>query len=368
MTSASRPGNRSLRIGIDARAATEVKGGRGRVLRELLLALSARDDKHDYHLFARTPWKEPKDDRFKWTLVDAPDPIWHARAAAVANRKCDVFLSSNSYLTVMMLNVPAVVTVHDLLALDPKMMPNRTSAVVERLTLQPAVRRAQALWCVSHATADALLRRCPMAGKKISVIPLAAAGGLSGSALDSLSGPARDGFVLAVGTLEPRKNLARLVEAYASLPPTLQDAHPLTVVGAHGWRARETLAALRSLGERCQILGHVSDSHLGELYRRCGVFCYPSLGEGFGLPVLEAMAAGAPVLTSNLSSLPEVGGQAVEYVDPTSVDSIAAGLARLLRSPERRAQLGALGRERSRDFSWAATSAGVVQLLEGVAK
>ncbi len=96
------------------------------------------------------------------------------------------------------------------------------------------------------------------------------------------------------------------------------------VVGALGWETGPTLAALRSLGDRCTMLGFVSDAALAELYRRCAVFCYPSLGEGFGLPVLEAMAAGAPVVTSNVSSLPEVGGDAVEYVDPREVASIAA--------------------------------------------
>jgi glycosyltransferase involved in cell wall biosynthesis len=124
------------------------------------------------------------------------------------------------------------------------------------------------------------------------------------------------------------------------------------VVGAVGWQTGETLEALRSLGDRCVMLGRVSDAALAELYRRCAVFCYPSLGEGFGLPVLEAMAAGAAVLTSNTSSLPEVGGDAVAYADPYDVQEIRAQLETLLRSPARRAQLGELARERSEQFSW----------------
>ncbi len=173
--------------------------------------------------------------------------------------------------------------------------------------------------------------------------------------------------MLAVGTLEPRKNLPRLVSAYASLPVELQAQHPLVVVGAEGWRTGETLAALKSLGERARLLGHVSDAELVRLYRRCDVFCYPSLGEGFGLPVLEAMAAGAPVLTSNATSLPEVGGEAVEYVDPWSVESIAAGLTRLLGSANRRAELAELARARAREFSWANTAGRVLRLLERAA-
>lgn len=173
--------------------------------------------------------------------------------------------------------------------------------------------------------------------------------------------------MLAVGTLEPRKNLPRLVQAYARLEPELQERHPLVVVGPVGWEMGETSEALRSLGERCLMLGYVSDAALGELYRRAAVFCYPSLGEGFGLPVLEAMAAGAPVLTSDLSSLPEVGGDAAEYVDPLDVGAIAQGLRRLLLSPERRAELSELGRRRAAQFSWERTAALTLAALERAA-
>jgi glycosyltransferase involved in cell wall biosynthesis len=155
-----------------------------------------------------------------------------------------------------------------------------------------------------------------------------------------------------VGTLEPRKNLPRLVDAYASLPDELQAAHPLVVVGAEGWRTGRTVAALDSLGSRCQRLAHVSDAALVELYRRCAVFCYPSLGEGFGLPVLEAMSVGAAVLTSSTSSLPEVGGDSVEYVDPESPQAIADGLRGLLEDPIGRGALGARARVRATGFSW----------------
>jgi alpha-1,3-rhamnosyl/mannosyltransferase len=174
--------------------------------------------------------------------------------------------------------------------------------------------------------------------------------------------------VLAVGTLEPRKNLPRLVEAYGRLPRGLQAEHPLVVVGALGWETGETLAALRSLGERALPLGYVSDAALAELYRRCAVFCYPSLGEGFGLPVLEAMAAGAAVITSNLSSLPEVGGDAVEYVDPRSVEQIERALRGLLQSPARRRQLATRGRARAAAFSWGRTAEIVLGALERAAQ
>jgi glycosyltransferase involved in cell wall biosynthesis len=356
----------TLTIGIDARAAAEVPAGRGRVVRELLRALAARTDPHRYVLYARTEWDGAElDERFVWRRIHARDPWWHLLAARAANRECDVFLSSNSYLTVWFLRIPAVPIVYDLAAFEPVMRPNWRSALIEHLTLKPAVRRSAAILAISQATADALAAHFPDAASRtvvayLGVTPMGA-NGLTAQEAATLPSP---GFVLAVGTLEPRKNLPRLVAAYHGLGPELQSAHPLTVVGALGWETGETLTALRSLEERCTMLGYVSDAALGELYRRCAVFCYPSLGEGFGLPVLEAMAAGAPVVTSNVSSLPDVGGEAVEYVDPSDVASIAAGLRRVLGDDSRRAELSRDGLERAAEFSWASFAERVLEVLQ----
>ena len=360
-------GLRPLTIGVDARAAMEVTAGRGRVVRELLRGLAGRDDPHSYRCYAREFWPEPLGERFRWELIRSRDPVWHARAAAAASRDCDVYLSSNSYLTVLLLRIAAVPIVYDMVPFDRTMRPNRRSALIERVTLRPAVRRSREMICISQATADALVARFPAAANKVRVAPLGVSQALSNAvAADSDELPA-PGFVLSVGTLEPRKNLPRLVDAYAMLPRAVQEQHPLVVVGAAGWQTGPTLTALQSLSERCTMLGRVSDGALAELYRRCAVFCYPSLGEGFGLPVLEAMAAGAAVLTSDLSSLPEIGGDAVEYVDPHSVSSIATGLERVLGSSELRAALCVKARERSAQFSWDRTTAITLAALEAAA-
>src|SRR5205823_1185235 len=159
-----------------------------------------------------------------------------------------------------------------------------------------------------------------------------------------------------------------LVAAFRGLDEDLRRSHPLVVVGAVGWQTGETLEALRSLGESCVMLGRVSDAALAELYRRCAVFCYPSLGEGFGLPVLEAMAAGAAVLTSNTSSLPEVGGEAVAYADPYDVHGICMQIESLLRSPERRSELGERARKRAKQFSWERFAAITLEALDRTAR
>jgi alpha-1,3-rhamnosyl/mannosyltransferase len=131
-----------------------------------------------------------------------------------------------------------------------------------------------------------------------------------------------------VGTLEPRKNLRRLFAAYAALPPALRDATPLAVVGGGGWKHDETEATLRGHPELAgvRLLGRVDDAELAALYSAATVFAYPSLAEGFGLPVAEAMACGCPVLTSDCSSLPEVAGDAAVLVDPTDTEAITAGI------------------------------------------
>jgi glycosyltransferase involved in cell wall biosynthesis len=357
---------RPLRIGIDARAAVEVPAGRGRVVRELLRALAARDDDHTYHCYTRTRWQEPLDARFQWHELRAADPWWHVGAARAAGRECDVYLSSNSYLTPLFLRRPSVAIVYDLVAFEPSMRPNRRSVVIERLTLGACMRRVAGVIAISRATADSLIERFPAVADRTTVALLGSSPELEEPAPgEQLPDP---GFVLAVGTLEPRKNLPRLVAAYSRLDPETQARHRLVVVGALGWETGETLQALRSLDDRALALGHVSDAALAELYRRCAVFCYPSLGEGFGLPVLEAMAAGAPVLTAANSSLPEVGGDAVEYVDATDIASIEVGLRRLLDSPERREQLSALAVARARQFSWDGFAERTLAVLERAAE
>jgi alpha-1,3-rhamnosyl/mannosyltransferase len=358
---------RALRIGIDARAAAEVAAGTGRVARELLRALAEREDAHTYRCYARRPWGA-LGTRFEWQIVGLRDPWWHLRVAQLARNECDVFLSANSFLTMCFLTVPAVPIVYDLVTFDPAMSPNRRSLMVERLTLGRAVRRAAAIVAISESTERALIDRFPRATGKVTVAPLGASPTLQDDVpADELAALPQGGFVLAVGTLEPRKNLPRLAEAYAELPDPVRRQHPLVVAGKLGWQTGPTRDALASLGSDCIQLGYVSDGALGELYRRCALFCYPSLGEGFGLPVLEAMAAGAPVLTSNVSSLPEVGGEAVAYCDPWSTESIADELAALLADPARRTRLRKAGRARAATFTWSRTAAVVVDTLERAA-
>ena len=139
-----------------------------------------------------------------------------------------------------------------------------------------------------------------------------------------------------MGTLEPRKNLARLVEAFVALPAELRAGHQLALVGPLGWDVEETLSAAAASPEDVAVLGHVDEDRLHALYAGAACFAYPSLYEGFGMPlVLEAMTAGAPVVTSTVSSLPEVAGDAALLADPRDVRSIRDALAAVLSDPDR---------------------------------
>ncbi len=161
-------------IGIDARAAAEVPAGRGRLVRELLLALARRDEPLRVNLYARTAWDGlPADPRFTWRLIDAPDPLWHVRAAAAAGTD-DVFLSTNSYLTAWFLRPPSIVVVCDLVPWVPGAQAQRRAARIERATIRPALRRARGMLCISQATEHDLVARFPAARGKTFVAPLAA--------------------------------------------------------------------------------------------------------------------------------------------------------------------------------------------------
>lgn len=348
-------------IGIDARAAAEVPAGRGRYVRELLRALSALDDDTRYRLYARRPEELGLDERFTWVEVGAPDPLWHVLAARRANAEVDAYLSTNSYLTAWFTRVPTAVAVMDLIAFVHPEWAQKRAARIERATIGRGVKRAGRLLCISEATRDDLMARYPGAADRALAIPLAAdARFTNASADDADRAAATHGldteYVLCAGTIEPRKNLERLIRAWAAVDPAVRGDRVLALVGPTGWDAAPLLEAANAHPDSVRRLGFVPDDELAALYRGCAAFAYPSLYEGFGLPVLEAMAAGAPVLTSDVSSLPEVAGDAALLVDPTSVEAIRDGLTRLLRDPVLRRALQGRGRARAAEYSWERTA------------
>jgi glycosyltransferase involved in cell wall biosynthesis len=163
-------------------------------------------------------------------------------------------------------------------------------------------------------------------------------------------------FILSVGTIEPRKNLARLVQAYSRMPH--HDDFDLVLAGGRGWKYDEIYRAPAEFGvaPSVRFLGFVPDGDLPALYSMASLFVYPSLYEGFGLPVLEALACGAPVITSNNSSLPEVAGDAAILIEPRDAEALAVAMARLLDDGNLRRDLGQRGPAQAYRFSWDASA------------
>jgi len=251
-----------------------------------------------------------------------------------------------------------VVTVHDL-AFErfPEAFPRRWRALY-RLGLRAAVRRADAILTPSRSTAEDILSRTKVDPARLHVVPLAASlehGSLDpGDVLPRLKIPAP--YVLFVGTLEPRKNLVRLVRAYRRVAAT-GVPHALVIVGPIGWRTNALMReiGLHGLGD-IVLTGPLSAEDLDAVYRAADVFAYPSLHEGFGLPVLEAMSRGVPTVASNTSSLPEVAGDAAVGVNPRSVREIASAIELILTDTDLAERLAARGRARAQRFSWAETA------------
>jgi len=342
--------------------------------RELIGGLGALDRDHTYVLYGRRPpGGLALDGRFSWRRVGGPDAVWSPRVAASSGRRCDVFLSPNSYLLSALAPVPTAMVVHDLIPFVDGLPAQGRARRIERLTMRAALSRSAAVVCVSRSTYEDLIARHPRAAAKAVVAPLAAGelfrAGRPASELEEVRRRHRlpATFVLAAGSLEPRKNLARLIEAHAGLRDRLRATHPLVLVGPPGWD-NEALLGMVGRHEHVRYLGEVGDEDLAALYSSCTVFCFPSLYEGFGLPVIEAMMAGAATITSATSSLPEVAGDAARYVDPCSVSEIRAALGELLESEGLRQELSARARARAADFSWSETAQRVMCVLEGIAR
>jgi len=260
-----------------------------------------------------------------------------------------------------------VVTVHDL-AFErfPELLPRRWRWLY-RAGLRAAIKRAHAIVVPSLSTAGDLLARTSIDADRVHITPLAPS--LAGSDEEPAEALLRLGvtspYVLSVGTVEPRKNLLRLVRAYRQVAPEIP--HALVLAGPPGWQSAELEAELLRTGPGSIVrTGHVSDPDLDALYRGADAFAYPSLYEGFGLPVIEAMARGVATVTSNTSSLPEVAGDAALLVDPEDVGEIADALARVLTDAALAEDLRRRGRERAAAFSWDATARATLDVYRHV--
>ncbi|MEO8013078.1 MAG: glycosyltransferase family 1 protein [Polaromonas sp.] len=255
---------------------------------------------------------------------------------------------------------PLVLTVCDMSCFDhPETHPQERVRLMHR-DLPPAIEKADHIIVISKSSGDALRQWFNVDPARITITYLAADPRFRPRPAETVApllaglGLMPGGYVLSVGTLEPRKNLATLFAAYAGLPAPLRQRYPLAVAGLNGWNTEGLMRAASELIRRgeLRLLGYVPDELIPPLYAGAAAFCYPSRYEGFGLPALEAMASGVPVITSNRTSLPEVVGDAGIMVDPDDVDGLRERLRQLLEDAAYSAELGHLGLLRSQTFSW----------------
>lgn len=363
---------RALRVGVDIRSFYEPLTGVGWYLHHLLEQLDARTDVEIIpfgdalttddgpRLHAQVPGGSPVqtiDMRGK-PVTRFTRPIARTGFALAARlHRCDLFFAPNYFLPGSLSRIAdrRVVTVHDLtFRRHPELLQAETLDNLQR-EMQREIFRADAVICVSETTRADLLEFFPTdSGKVFAVLSGLAPGAASGHAPDILPGR----FLLFVSTIEPRKNLDTLLTAFEGLKDRGSYPGSLVVVGKVGWKSGKTLERLKTgrWSESIIHLDYLSRAELTAVYSKAELFIFPSIYEGFGFPLLEAMAQGVPTIASRSSSLPEVGGDATVYFDPGSSVELAAAIETVISDPALAGTLRQRGLARAGCFDWARTA------------
>ena len=370
-----------LRVILSADALRAPWAGIGRYSYELALGLSVHEEVQDLRLMDRFSWYRSPDN-----LVQPNHPKANASLIHTTSIRSRPFLRAISRRVVPVLKtlrcIPyrhylyhspnyalpvfpgkCVSTIHDLSVIrHPEFHPKER--VDHLLGLFPSIlRRADLILTDSHFSRTEILNYFKLSPDRVITVPLgvdARFRPLDSNHVDQILsqyGLVRGHYALTVGTIEPRKNLERMIKAYETLPLQMRKACPLVLVGNEGWNSEAIHQAMAKAHAEgwLQYIRFVSEEDLPALYGGARVFACVSLYEGFGLPVLEALASGTPVIASKVASLPEVGGQAVHYVNPEDIESIASAFKLLVDDEGQTRGLGALGLEQAAGFTWKKT-------------
>jgi glycosyltransferase involved in cell wall biosynthesis len=378
-----------MRIGIDARTVVN-RRGIGNVVYNLLQELAKIPSEHTFVLYVSSAAARPflPDDKRFTVKVVKPGiyPLWEQVSLpwrAWRDRLDILHCPGNSAPLLLPRKVRLVLSIMDVMFMFPKGTIPASPSLYQRLgrkylkfVVPRAAKKAHALTTISQTSQDDINRYIDLKGKPVSVIWLAAnSDHLQGitaeqtlAALDKLK--VAKPFALALGAIDPRKNTTTILQAFAQFTDRLQAPFNLVVTGLKGHEAEAYRQTARSLGieQRVLFTPFVSEQELGALYNSAEFLVYPSLYEGFGLPVVEAMACGTPVITGRSGSLPEIAGDAALMVNPTVAGEIADAMHQFATSAELRNQFSQLGRQRSALFSWEKMSEAFTAIYESAGR
>jgi glycosyltransferase involved in cell wall biosynthesis len=365
-----------MRIGFDLRPFLKQETGVGVYFRNILFELARLDTENEYFLFTASwkdrfpeekipPFKKKQFRDFRWP-VKMVNFFWYrlGRPTLDAVFKTRLDLTHSPTPLILPTHGKKIVTVCDLFFMDFRSKADREARRHFYKKTEASLRRADGIVAISKFTKKALTERFGLDERKIKVTYLGlndiykrpGSGGEAEAARRDFGLPAE--FLLFVGASEPRKNLPRLMDALAIIHKKYKKM-PLVLVGRRGGDHACVCERIRALDLESQvrILGYLDEQHVRNLYHAASAFVFPSLCEGFGLPLLEAMACDLPVAASGVSALPETGKDAAVYFNPEDAEDIASKAIRILRDEELRKNLKARGRERAGAFSWEKTAA-----------
>lgn len=346
-----------MRIGIDGYPLTREKAGVGHYTRELAAALAAKSPNDQFEIVMPSGGRG-------WWVFGLPR---YCKQASL-----DLFHGTN-FNVPLRGSCPSVLTIHDLsLLLYPETHEQRLVRRA-RVTLPLMARRAAAVITPCEAVKREVCDVLKVRPDRVSAIPEAArAIFYRVPAFEAEPVRARLGvdeeFILFVGTVEPRKNLINLLRAFDELLRTTSLRPQLVVAGAEGWLTGDVNDYLKShdINGRVIFTGYLHDEDLRALYSTCRVFVYPSVYEGFGLPLLEAMACGAPVVTSNVPGIVETVGNVARLISPADFKDLASGIAGLLQDDVEREKRSSAGIEHAKRFSWEKTASATLEVYRAV--
>jgi glycosyltransferase involved in cell wall biosynthesis len=352
-------------------------------IHQLLLNLPTAAPQHRYLAFLNdarmsSPHTALQLRRTRWpTQKPSPRIVWEQTVLPIATytEQLDL-LHSLAFVRPLVAHCPVVITIYDLSFVRmPERFPRFQRFYLQTMTRYSA-RRAARLLVISQSTKDDVVRFCGVSPDKIVVTycgvdeQFAPRSRHEVEAFRAAKGlPSR--FILYLGTLEPRKNVPQIVKAYSQLRShDLSRNYKLVIAGAKGWGYDEVFAAVEQHDLKDDVIfaGYVPAEELPLWYNAAELFVYPSLFEGFGLPVLEAMACGTPAITSNVSSLPEVAGDAALTITPTDTRALSAAMTQVLCDAALRAQLRERGLRQAAQFSWQRTAQQTAQVYADVLK